>query len=136
MRLIHCSPEQAGTLQNLWQPWVIAIARRCKLPSAPFILDILQGADTIHLIWDDERAALRGVVISTFATDDDGLKHCHAPYCTGEGLDEWFDLVDELERWARLQGAVSVEGIMRLGWTRLLKERGWVMTHGYMKKDL
>lgn len=136
MRLIHCSPEQAGTLQNLWQPWVEAIAKRCELPSAPFFLDILQGSDTVHLIWDDDCGGCRGVVITTFAIDDDGRRHCHLPYCTGEGMDRWFHLLGELEHWARQHDAVSLKTIARLGWTRLMKNEGYAMTHAYMQKGL
>lgn len=136
MRLLHLSPEMAGTLRNLWQPWTDAIAKRCELPAAPFVRDILSGADTVHLIWDDDRAALRGVVITTFTTDDFGKTVCYAPYCTGEGIEEWFFLIDELERWAREHGAASMKTMARMGWTRLMKPLGYRTTHAMLEKVL
>lgn len=133
---MHLSSDQAGTLQNLWEPWTQAIAQRCEQPAEAFVRDILLGADTVHLIWDDDRAELRGVVITTFVVDDDGRKHCHLPYCTGEGMSDWFWLLASLEDWAREQGAVSVKSIARKGWTRLMTPLGYRATHVVLEKDL
>lgn len=136
MRLLPLTPQEAADLLPLWEPYVVSIADRCGLQASGFIRDIVRGEDVLHLIYDDARNDIRAVVITTFRNDQHGRKHCHAPYCTGSGVGEWFDLLDDLEDWARLNGAASLKTTARPGWSRLMKPKGYRVTHVTLEKDL
>lgn len=56
--------------------------------------------------------------------------------CTGEGMNEWLDLIHGIENWARMQGCKDFEAIARPGWEKMLTPQGYKKTHIILNRSL
>lgn len=65
-----------------------------------------------------------------------GYTFCRLVGLGGDRLDEVLPLLDEIEVWARLQGAQELEPVGREGWARVLKDRGYLRKSTNLAKRL
>lgn len=86
----------------------------------------------LWLLWD---GTLRGLVVTEI------VRHprktcCRIRFCVGRGRETWQHHIATIERWAKAQGCAAMELIARPGWSRLLKNRGYAVTHLFCEKEL
>lgn len=65
-----------------------------------------------------------------------GYTFCRLVGLGGERLDEVLPFLDDLEAWAKAQGAQEIEPIGRDGWARVLEHRGYVRKSTVLAKRL
>lgn len=63
-------------------------------------------------------------------------KHCNIWIMVGHDRDDWVDLMDELETWAKREGCVMMLHEGRIGWQKTLKNRGYRLPHVTFEKDI
>jgi hypothetical protein len=64
-------------------------------------------------------------------------KVCWIRICVGENFPEWsVACIGRIEDWARAQGCDAMEFIARPGWSKVMKQYGYDMTHQYLEKEL
>ena len=116
-----------------WMPFVTAIARRIRCHPEQLRQQVLSNAVHVILIWDNEAKKsvfLIGTQITLRGDDRIG----ELVWATGS-LDG-FALFDELERYHREHlGCAGMKAVARPGWSRLLKGKGYRVTHVVMEKD-
>jgi hypothetical protein len=56
--------------------------------------------------------------------------------CTGEEMVSWYDLIEELEKYARSIGCKKSVAVTREGWKKMLKPKGYMLTHVVLEKTL
>ena len=86
----------------------------------------------LWLLWD---GTLRGLVVTEI------IRHprkicCRIRFCTGRGRENWQRHIATIERWAKAQGCAAMELIARPGWSRLLKNQDYAVTHLFCEKEL
>lgn len=62
-----------------------------------------------------------------------GLKEFEIVGLTGEGMKEWLHLDDELRAKAREMGFDVLRSSARPGWARVMKSKGYEMTHATLE---
>src|SRR5262249_46209660 len=53
------------------------------------------------------------------------LTVCELLACVGDDREAWEPLLDDIERWAKANGAALMQPIARPGWERVLAKRGY-----------
>ncbi|MGH6933294.1 MAG: hypothetical protein ACREEE_12780 [Dongiaceae bacterium] len=86
----------------------------------------------LWLLWD---GSPKGAVVTEI------VRHprktcCRIRICTGRGREDWQRHIAVVERWAKSQGCAAMELIARPGWSRLLKDHGYAVTHLFCEKEL
>jgi hypothetical protein len=119
-----------------WFPFLPDIAKRSKETVVNLAAQIVRKEVQPILIWDDqaERAvALLG--IRYHRRNDDLI--AELIWTTGKGMKQWTHLLADLERYLSEHiGCHEIRPICRPGWSRLLKQRGYRITHYTMEKRL
>lgn len=64
------------------------------------------------------------------------LTACELLACVGDDRTSWESLLDDIERWAKANGASLMQPIARPGWERVLARRGYRKTHVMLEKVL
>ena len=72
--------------------------------------------------------SVRACLIATSTTWGTGLKEIVVIGLTGNGMKAWLHLEDGMRAAAKKEGAV-LKAYARPGWARVLKSRGYKMTH-------
>lgn len=131
---IPTTHEQLRLWKKHWLPFLPKISQRSKEPVDQLLDEIASQRVQIGLAWDGERAhALIGI---QFRKNGNVLIG-ELIWATGEEMKEWRDLLGEVERFLREHyGCNEVRPICRPGWSRMLKERGYKLTHYVMEKSL
>lgn len=74
-------------------------------------------------------------IVTQFINNRRG-KVCNIAYVGGEGLTKWLYFVDDFISWCNAQGCSRVEGIGRIGWERVLAEKGFRRIATSIRKQL
>ena len=121
--------------QPHWLPFVQRIGERSRCGVKQHLDEIASGQVQIHLAWDraEKRArALAGTEIHLRGADRIGV----LVWCTGSMRELWFPLLNDIERYMReYHGCAGIRAIARPGWSKLLKQNGYRLTHVVMEKD-
>lgn len=80
-------------------------------------------------------SSIKAVCITQFSQTRAG-KICTIVYVAGEGLTEWVNFVDTIEDWCKAQEVIRVEGIGRLGWEKILADKGYRRVATNIRKEL
>jgi len=119
-----------------WYPFLQDISKRSKEPVKNLAAQILRKEVQPFLIWDEqaERAvALLG--IRYLRCNDDLIAEWI--WMTGKGMKQWTHLLADLETYLTEHiGCAEIRPVCRPGWSRLLKQRGYRITHYTMEKRL
>ena len=133
---MHFMPLQFEDLTRLfplWWPFLDNISKRSKEPIEQLEAAIKQREVQVALVWDDSKAhALVGLRFVQRGTDTIG----EIVWLTGKGMKQWQYLLPEMEQYLRDRGCVEIRPICRPGWARLLKPKGYRITHYVMERKL
>jgi hypothetical protein len=133
---MHFMPLQFEDLTRLfplWWPFLDNISKRSKEPIEQLEAAIKQREVQVALVWDGSKAhALVGLRFVQRGTDTIG----EIVWLTGKGMKQWQYLLPEMEQYLRDRGCVEIRPICRPGWARLLKPKGYRITHYVMERKL
>jgi len=133
---MHFMPLQFEDLTRLfplWWPFLDNMSKRSKEPIEQLEAAIKQREVQVALVWDGSKAhALVGLRFVQRGTDTIG----EIVWLTGKGMKQWQYLLPEMEQYLRDRGCVEIRPICRPGWARLLKPKGYRITHYVMERKL
>lgn len=137
MRLIAIPIENEALRASAphWMPFLPLIAKRTKEPRTELIRKVVTKEMRLVLVWDDDTgtaAALIGVRLHYRGDDLIG----ELLWMAGHGRQRWQHLLPELENMLRDSGVKEFRPLCRPGWSRLLKQHGYRLTHVQMEKVL
>lgn len=137
MRLIAIpvDDEALRTSSAHWMPFLPLIAKRSKEPLTTLIDRIMRKEMRLVLVWDEQRtraAALLGVRLHYRGDDLIG----ELLWLVGDDCKSWQHLLPDVEQMLRDAGCVECRPLCRPGWSRLLKQQGYKLTHVQMEKVL
>jgi hypothetical protein len=118
-----------------WMQFLPMIAARTKEPIAELIRAVMTKEMRLALVWDEateEAKALIGVRLH-YRGDD---LIAELLWTAGHGRQQWQHLLSELENLLRDAGVKECRPLCRPGWSRLLKQHGYKLTHVQMEKVL
>jgi hypothetical protein len=117
-----------------WLPFLPGISRRSKEPIESLLNQIGRFEVQLALVWDNGKAqALVGIRLVRRGEDLIG----EIVWLTGNGMRDWLHLLPQLEQYLKQHlGCVAIRPICRPGWSRLIKGRGYKITHFMMEKPL
>ncbi|MGY3535417.1 hypothetical protein ACVISU_008185 [Bradyrhizobium sp. USDA 4452] len=115
-----CVPPQR--VREIW-PRVEAMLGRAVLRTdlshtADIFRDVLEGDGLLWLACDGEK--IEAAAITLLMRTDRHLV-CLITALGGENRDRWVPLLEQIEDWARAEGAKRMRLMGRVGWARVLK---------------
>lgn len=137
MRLIAIpiDDEALKASSRHWLPFLPMIAKRSKEPLQTLIARVMSKEMRLGLVWDEaakEAKALLGVRLH-YRGDDLIAEWL---WMAGHGRQQWQHLLPELENMLRDAGVKECRPLCRPGWSRILKQHGYQLTHVQMQKVL
>ena len=132
---IPINDEALRATAQHWLPFLPKIAQRTKEPLGELIRKVMSKEMRLVLAWDE--AANRAVAMAGIRLHYRG-KDLIAEWLwmTGYGRQQWTHLLTDLERLVREAGVKEFRPLCRPGWSRLLKQHGYRLTHVQMEKVL
>lgn len=136
MRLHRVAPHE---LPDLWPQIRERVAACCarsggKYEPVDVLLNCLSRRMNMWLVQGD--ADHISAIAITEIVAYPRITVCKLLACTGEGAEQWVDLLADIEAWAKAQGCAAIEPICRPGWERRLKPKGYRKTHVVLEKSL
>jgi hypothetical protein len=117
---LHCIPPQLA--RQIWpqvRDKLYAAVRRTDLSHTVDIArDVLHGDGVLWIACQGQEIEAAAV---TLLTRTDRHLVCLITALGGENMGHWFPLLEQIEDWARAEGAARVRIMGRPGWVRLLK---------------
>jgi hypothetical protein len=133
MHFVPLQFEDLNKLFLLWSPFLEDISKRSKEPLEQLFAAIKRREVQIALVWDGNKAyALVGMRFVRRGGDVIG----EIVWLTGKGMKQWQHLLPEMEQYLRDRGCAEIRPICRPGWARLLKAKGYRITHYVMERTL
>ena len=136
---------RADRLVEAWPAVAPLVALACARSSGKFQLpDVARAlAEGDFQLWvgiDDtapeSAPAVVRVMMLTRLLPYQRLLACELLACVGDDREAWEPLLDDIEAWARANGAALMQPIARPGWERVLAKRGYRKTHVMLEKVL
>lgn len=129
---IPTTPEWLNRTFPLWSPFLAGIAQRSKETIAELLAQVARIEVQPVLVMDGKQpVALLGVRY----VKQGGKLIAELVWMTGKGMRRWTHLLADLERYlSEHVGVAEIRPICRPGWSRLLKARGYRVTHYVMEK--
>lgn len=123
-------------LRLVWPHVVERIARVVERSAGRMTIDniadrLLRGEEQMWVVYD---GAIRAVLTTEIVVWPSGMKTGRINWCTGNGADQWRELVADIHDWSKAQGAVKFEMMARKGWAKLLPDHK--ISHVLLEKDL
>ena len=118
-----------------WMPFLPLIARRTKETLVELIRKVLTKEMRLVLVWDEaanKPVGLIGVRLHYRGVDLIG----ELLWMAGHGRQQWQQLLPDLENLLRDAGVTECRPLCRPGWSKLLKQHGYRLTHVQMEKVL
>jgi hypothetical protein len=121
----------------LWEP-VRPFIERAMAESAydePYSVyeAVKEERAVLWVVWD--AGEILAVVVTQLSTTPKS-KACGIWICTGNGRENWQELITEIEDYARREECTLMRHSARTGWARVLKPHGYKMTHAILEKAL
>lgn len=137
MQLVLITPFNFPDVASLLYPKIEAATHYSvgKYKGADIVKYIASGAMQLWAAYDEEHKHVDGIAITEIVTYPQ-RKICRFLCATGENLDNWIDLINEIETWATVMGCDGFQAECRPGWERLLKGNGYRKSHVILGKDL
>ena len=118
-----------------WQPFVEMVADEGLQTAETMAADVLSGRVLVCLAWNADANLAQGMAGIELRQDAAGNTICDIIWCVGHDMPEWFNLLDEIETWAKDHlGCTRIRAIHRTGWAKLLKGKGYRETHRISEK--
>lgn len=118
-----------------WLAFLPAIARRTKEPMQELIRKVMAKEMRLAMVWDDATGQAKALVgVRLHYRDKDLIADWL--WMTGSGRQQWQHLLPEFEHLLREAGVKELRPLCRPGWSRLLKQHGYRLTHVQMEKVL
>jgi hypothetical protein len=118
-----------------WLPFLKAIAKH----AGDNPKDLLHRVETFEvqlaMIWDEDRKLARALLGIRFVKRDRDVVG-EVIWCTGSGRQHWQHLISRVEDYCADQGCRDVRLICRPGWARVLKDKGYKITHFTLEKQI
>lgn len=133
---IPTSAENIHKSFPLWFPFLQDIARDSGEPLESLVDRVVRYEIQVILIWDEVANRAAAIV---------GLRFCQrgadmigeTVWATGHDMAQWKHLLPDLERYLKEHCKCTVSRpICRPGWSRQLKQSGYITTHYMMEKRL
>lgn len=131
-------PVPAPDVASRWHlaaPWVESAIREGAIVSTSDDYKAKCLAEQAQLWLLAESGAIVGAGITEIVASPRGLT-CAVPVLAAVSFDVLKTLFANLERWARAEGCVRLEGFGRAGWSRALKPYGWRPIATVIEKDI
>ena len=93
-----------------------------------------QIADRSMQLWVGGDDGIKVVCLTEIGTDK--LKTCHVSFCTGEDVNSWVHLINDICRWAKEIGCGRIRVTARPGYERLLTQHSFRKTHVVLDRSL
>jgi len=132
---IPITPEWLSKTIHLWFPFLEHISKRSKEPIRSLGQQIVRGDIQLALAWDEGEQKAYGLFGLCFTMRGDD-KIGEVRWLTGHDMKRWLGLLPELEQYFRDCGCVVVRPICRPGWSRMIRGKGYKITHYTMEKVL
>lgn len=116
-----------------WFPFLEGISRRSKEPINELLAQIARRDVQLALVWNENTA--RALIGMRFVKRGDDLIG-EVVWLTGKGMRQWLQLLPQMEDYLKYMGCVTIRPICRPGWSRLIKGKGYRITHYQMEKTL
>jgi len=135
LKFVPIPPDAARKTVAHWLPFIEQIARRARAKPLVLIGNVLSGTVHLCLAWDADRNEAKALAGTQIVRRGD-TRIAELIWLTGSGHEHWIPLFSDLERYFREhQGCAGIKAIARPGWSKLLKARGYRLTHVMMEKD-
>lgn len=136
MVLVPVPIENVRDTAPHWVPFVEAIARRSGCTAPQLVDEILTGLVHPILIWEPETLTAHALIgLRFFMRGDDRVAEW--VWMTGRCRKSWEHLLPELERYCKEHlGCAALRAIARPGWLKILKPKGYHMTHVVAEREL
>lgn len=106
-----------------------------KYRSHHIFMHLLKATMQLWLAVDTE-AKIHAVAITEIVNYPAGARVCRCICVTGEGREEWQHLMADVEKMAKRNGCTDISLQARWGWTRIMKQQGYELTHAQLDKSL
>lgn len=122
--------------RGFWQPYILAISERDGCDVAEKERMMFAGEVQAFLVWEPElRKTFAFIGIQFVARGQQ--REGRAIWLMGENRRAWAHLLGDLETYLREhEGCAAMEPVCRPGWSKILKEQGYHVTHYVMRKEL
>jgi hypothetical protein len=133
------TPVPAPEVEDKWhfaEPWVRSAVEEGALVETveSYKARCLDRSAQLWLIRDHDQVS--GAAVTEIYPTPKGLT-CAVPVVGAVSLnDALVPVFEEIERWARAEGCVRLEGFGRQGWVRALKPYGWRPLSVVIEKDI
>ena len=135
MQFVPIHPEAVDGTAHVWLPFVERIAKRAHDELDSYIAGIRSGEIQVHIVWDADAKRAVALAGTRLLKRTNGLV-CEMIWLTGEGREHWQDMIEDLELYMiEHHGCTGMKAVCRPGWSRVLKARGYRMTHCVMERD-
>ena len=135
MRLIVIPIDDVDEWARHWVPFLPMIARRTKEPLLELVRKVREKEMRLALVWDDKTESAQALIgVRLHYRGDDLIGELL--WMTGTGRQQWQHLLPDLENLLRDAGVKEFRPLCRPGWSRLLKQHGYRLTHVQMEKVL
>ena len=128
-------------IEAVWSLVDDAITKALKYSGNHFntsdvLKDCISGDNQLWLVWDEEeKDKLKGVMVSRIIVRPN-TKVANIFICTGKQRKLWQDRLHEVEKWAKSNKCTHFETYARPGWSKLLKQKWYKITHYLLEKKL
>lgn len=137
MRAVLIMPHQ---LTDVWCSVEPLVVLACARSSGKFLAADVARAVALgeFQLWvgADDGEAYPKVIMITRLLPYPRLTACELLACVGDDREAWEPLLDDVEAWAKANGASLMQPIARPGWERVLAKRGYRKTHVMLEKVL
>jgi hypothetical protein len=118
-----------------WMQFLPMIAKRSKEPLTTLLDRIMRKEMRLALVWDEATEDAKALIgVRLHYRGDDLIAEWL--WMAGHGRMQWQHLLPELENLLRDAGVKECRPLCRPGWSRLLKQHGYKLTHMQMEKVL
>lgn len=135
--LVPIPTDRVDETISVWGHWLAKVAGRGGVTIDGLLNELRLGTTQVHVIWDDANKEATAIVGTCLKPRHDGELWCEMTFCAGVGREDWFHLIEQLERWAAEHiGCAGMRAFCRPGWAPELKRQGYRETHRVMDKRL
>ena len=132
---VPSTPDYLKAYAPHWLPFLPKISRRSKEAVADLFDQVMGGQVQVALVFDEANVAQALVGMRYTKRGDDRIGE--VCWLTGSGARHWLDLLPEMERYLKEHMRCAViRPVCRPGWARLIRGKGYRVTHYLMEKTL
>jgi len=129
-------------IENLDASWPLVrehIASACERSNGRFSEETTyalcaSGHWQLWVVWDDVAKKHMATITTKISEFPTGMVAGEIIICTGVERNRWIDLLDDLEEWARANGAEVMQTLARKGWVKNLPS--YFMSHVMLEKRI